>query len=91
MGWGGGGEEAFGKEDWEQSCERGLAIPAKAFEFYVICRRSEKIPELIVLFRKIPQLVVWRRAWGRENMEEGIQTDSMLSNRMAMVASSAPS
>lgn len=88
MGWRGGCEEAFGKEDRKQICERGLAIPAKAFEFYVICRKREKRSELIVLFRKIPQLVVWRKAWSRENREEGIQTDSMLSNSMASSARS---
>ena len=32
--------------------------------------------ELTVLFRKMPQLVVWRKAWGREDWEKGIQTDS---------------
>lgn len=47
--------------------------------------------ELTVLFRKMPQLVVWRKAWGREDWEKGIQTDAMLSNKMLMVASSVQS
>ena len=44
-----------------------------------------------MLFRKMPQLVVWRKAWGREDWEKGIQTDAVLSNKMVMVASSVQS
>lgn len=37
------------------------------------------------------QLMVWRKAWGREDWEKGIQTDPVLSNKMVMAASSVQS
>lgn len=82
----------MGKKTGKRRGEKSLAIPAKESEFFLVSRRNEKrLDRVNCVFRKMPQLVVWRKAWGREDWEKGIQTDKMLSNKMVTVASSVQS
>lgn len=64
----------MGKKTGKRRGEKSLAIPAKESEFYLVSRRNEKrLDRVNCVLRKMPQLVVWRKAWGREDWEKGIQ------------------